>query len=308
MSNKQTVEMSGESIEEAIQMGLAELDVSRNDVSIDIVEEGSLGVLGIGKKAAIVRLTLLDGQDAAVESVSAPEPEVEAEAVVESDDSDEVEDALAEALVGISAEDVTPAATAATVDIQPELEQEAEIALDIVTTLIDKMGYHATVRADIGEPDDMNQRIVTVNVDGENLYNLVGENGDTLNKLQFLARSMASQRLSDRTSFVIDVDNYRQERQAELITLSKETADKAAEHKRPIAMAPMPPHERRIVHMTLRNDDRVTTESKGEGDRRRVRVLPKGMRSSGGGNRGGGRGRGGGNRGGRGRGGGRGRR
>lgn len=296
MANQQSIEISAETIEEAIQLGLIELGVQRTDVAIDIVEEGSLGVLGIGKKEAVVRLTLLDG-DAPVETVE--------EEVVAAVEEEEVEEELGldDVLEELSADSTLDVA------VLPELEHEADIALEIVKTFIGKMGYDdATVKAVIGEKDDMDQRVVTVTVEGDGTDALIGEGGEVLNKVQFLARSMASQQLGDRTSFVVDVAGYRANRQAELVELAKETADKAINFRRPIALAPMPPHERRIIHMTLRNDERVETESKGEGDRRRVRVQPKGMRPRGGGNRrGGGRGRGGGGYrggGGRGRGGG----
>lgn len=282
MSEQRSVEISGESIEEAIQKGLVELEVSRTDVAIDIIEEGSMGVLGIGKKDAVVRISTLG--DPVVEKVAAAPVVAEASSV-----EDEVADAVAE-LAGNSAD----SSSLAEIDFEPELEHEAEVALEIVNNLVTKMGYTANVRADIAERDDMGQRIVIVNVDGDDVESLIGDHGEVLNKLQFIARSMASQVVNDRTTFVIDVANYRQKRQNELVEIAQETAARAAEHKRPIALAPMPPHERRIIHMTLREDERVTTESKGEGDRRRVRIMPKGMRSRpssggrGGGYRGGG--------------------
>ena len=290
MANRNTIEISAESIEEAIQQGLIELDVQRTEVAIDIVEEGSLGVLGIGKKEAVVRLSLL--------SEDAPEA---VEAAVE-----EIAESVAEVVEPVkeSVELEAAAETPVEVDLMPELEHEAEIALDVVRKFIELMGYDATIRAAIGEKDDMDQRVVTVSIEGEGTEALIGDGGEVLNKIQFLSRSMASQRLGDRTSFVVDVAGYRQQRQDELVKMATETADKAVNFKRPIALPPMPPHERRIIHMTLRNDARVNTESKGDGDRRRVRVQPEGMRpvSSGNDRRGGGGYRGNNNRGGGGRG------
>ena len=286
MAEQQTVETSAESIEEAIQKGLIELGASRNDVKIEIIEEGSLGILGIGKKDAVVKLSLFVAS-ANVEDM--PAEVVEAAVLAE-----ELEEAFDEIVAAESAE--------VDVDVEPELEQEAEIALDIVSTLIKKMGYEVEIRAEIAPADDLGQRIVLVNIAGDNIAPLIGEQGIVLNKIQFLARSMASQRLGDRTSFVVDIDNYRQKRQDELVKIANDTAAKAADFKRAIALPPMPPHERRIIHMTLRDDARVTTESKGDGDRRRVRIIPKGMRSrsydrdrrgGGGGYRGGGNSRGG---------------
>ncbi len=278
------VQVTGETIEEAIQAGLNQLGVARTDVAIDVIDEGSRGVLGIGKRDAIVELSVLDGTEVVPEPTPAPKkaPVVAKKpAVTEGDD-----DGLL---------------------IEPELEREAEIALDIVTTMMDMMGMDVNVKAEISEKDDLNIRVVTVNVDGPDESLLIGEDGQILNALQFIARSMASQQIQDRTSFVIDIAGFRERRTAELVDLANQTASKVVEFNRPISLDPMPPHERRIIHMTLREHPEVKTESKGDGDRRRVRVMPEGWvdrhlreeRRSGGYRGGGGgyRGRQGGNRG-----------
>ncbi len=269
MSDRKSVEISGESIEEAIQKGLIELGVDRTDVAIDIIEEGSMGVLGIGKKDAVVRLTMLGDSTTVVEEITV-EP-----VFVDDEDMEPSENQVVPPVV----EDDD----SAEIDIAPELEREAELALEIVNNLVTKMGFDATVQAEIAPKDDFDQRIVIVNINGEGVDVLIGERGDTLNKLQFIARSMASQQINDKTSFVLNIDHYREKRQAELEEIAEDAAKKVSEHNRPIALAPMPPHERRLIHMALREDSRVDTESKGDGERRRVRVLPKGMKKRGGG-------------------------
>lgn len=284
MSEK--VQVIGETIEEAIQDGLQQLGAARTEVAINVIDEGSRGVLGIGKRDAVVELRLLDGSE---EEVNDTPPVVEKAPKPKKTSASPDDDDLL---------------------IEPELEREAELALDIVTTLIDMMGMDVDVRVEISGLDDLNRRIVNVRVDGEDEELLIGEDGKVLNALQFVARSMASQQIQDRTGFVIDVAGFRERRDQELIEIANETADKVREFNRPISLDPMPPHERRIIHMTLREDPDVKTESKGDGDRRRVRVMPEGWvdrhlredrrRGGGGGYRGN---RGGGNRGRRGGGG-----
>lgn len=257
MSEK--IQVTGETIEEAIQEGLRQLNADRADVAINVVDEGSRGVLGIGKRDAVVEVSLLgdadddnnqeDAEDAAP-TVPA-EAKIAPQVIVDASDDDDLL-------------------------IEPELEREAEIALDIVTTMIDMMGMDVDVKAEISEKDDLNIRVVTVNVDGPDAPMLIGEDGQTLNALQFIARSMASQQIQDRTGFVIDVAGFRERRTAELVEVANETARKVIEFNRPISLDPMPPHERRIIHMTLREHPDVKTESKGDGDRRRVRVMPEG--------------------------------
>jgi spoIIIJ-associated protein len=86
---------------------------------------------------------------------------------------------------------------------------------------------------------------------------------------------MVSHRLHSRVDFVIDVQGYRQRRQQALTSLANRMAKKAIQQGRPIGLEPMPPNERRIIHIALRDSDEVYTESAGEGDRRKVRIIPK---------------------------------
>jgi spoIIIJ-associated protein len=157
---------------------------------------------------------------------------------------------------------------------EAELEREGVAARDILATLLDKMGLQATVTMQIAEEDDLGERVPIISITGDNLSGLIGPRGTVLNELQFVARAMTSQALHGRTRFVIDVDGYREKRVSALVDLARKTADKAVQFNRPIPLNPMPPQDRRIVHMTLRGDSRVITESKGEGSNRRVRVLP----------------------------------
>lgn len=312
MAQKTVVETQGATIAEAIAVGLDELGVERSEVALEVLDEGSRGVLGIGKRDAIVRLTIMSAEaraqrakeaaaQAAAEKAAAAEAATAAEESTappvtskpkaaeskkqEADDNEDDDDRIARLQL-----------------TDEELQREAEVAEDIVKSLIDRMQIDATVTVEIGEKDDRDLRVPQVSIDGDDLSALIGHRGDVLNRLQFLVRSMTSQRLQDKSTLVIDIDNFRETRIQTLVDVAKKTADKAVNFRRPLALEPMPPHERRIIHMTLRDDDRVTTESKGEGDRRRVRVIPKGVRISSnrggrGGYRGGGRG---GNRGGRG--------
>jgi spoIIIJ-associated protein len=90
-----------------------------------------------------------------------------------------------------------------------------------------------------------------------------------------LARLMVGNQLQKRASFVVDVEGYRKRRQQALARLAERMAKKVISRRRPVSLEPMPPHERRIIHMTLRDNDEVYTQSSGEGKRRKVRILPK---------------------------------
>jgi spoIIIJ-associated protein len=142
--------------------------------------------------------------------------------------------------------------------------------------LLEKMHVQASLTTTLSEPDDLTgRRINVIEIHGDDLSTLIGPRGETLNSLQYIARLMAGHKLQQRVGFVIDVEGYRQRREQALSRLAERMARKVAKRKRAMSLEPMPPHERRIIHMTLRDDTYVYTESTGEGNRRKVRIIPK---------------------------------
>jgi spoIIIJ-associated protein len=251
--NKREVEVRGADVNAAIDKGLAQLGVGRNDVIIEVVDEGSKGLLGIGSRDAVVRLT----------SMIAPPPSKPAA----------VHSPVQEKVV-VRPQPSAPPTTAGSEN--GEQADEKEIAVTIIRELLDKMGIEADVSTHLTEPDDVTgRRLNVVEINGDDLGVLIGPRGETLNSLQYVTRLMAGHKLRERANFVIDVQGYRERREQALARLAERMAKKVAARRRPVSLEPMPPHERRIIHMTLRDDKEVYTQSTGEGKRRKVRILPK---------------------------------
>ena len=260
--NLQEIEAQGRDVETAVEVGLAELGADRADVIIEVIDEGSRGLLGIGSREAVVRLKRMmpAGEPAAAPPPVKQEPEAEA-----------VPTAVLSTPPSPPATTPVPSAVAAVTE-----STQKEVAVEMVQTLLDKMQISATVATSLSEPDDLTgEQIDVIEINGDDLGVLIGPRGDTLNTLQFLVRLMVSHRLRERVNFVLDVQGYRQRRQQALASLANRMAKKAVQRGRPIGLEPMPPHERRIIHMTLRERDDVYTESSGEGSRRKVRIFPK---------------------------------
>jgi spoIIIJ-associated protein len=137
------------------------------------------------------------------------------------------------------------------------------------------MGVQASVEKSLTEPDDLTGRRVTVvDITGDDLGLMIGPRGETLDALQHLARLMVGHRIRQRANFVIDIDGYRERREQALSRLAERMGQKAIDRGTPVTLEPMPAYERRIIHMTLRENPQVRTESTGEGNRRRVRIYP----------------------------------
>ncbi|MCB9418354.1 MAG: protein jag [Ardenticatenaceae bacterium] len=253
--NKREIEVRGSDVDAAIEKGLSQLGVGRNDVIIEIVDEGSRGLLGIGSRDAVVRLTsmLVPPPPPAAPK---PQPRLQQEKAAPS-----------------KSEIVQPPVVKA---VEAEEVDEREVAAAVIRELLDKMGVEAEVSTRTTEPDDVTgKELNVIEINGDDLGMLIGPRGETLNSLQFITRLMAGHQLRDRANFVIDVQGYRERREQALARLAERMAQKVVARRRPVSLEPMPPHERRIIHMTLRNDKDVYTQSTGEGKRRKVRILPK---------------------------------
>ena len=114
-----------------------------------------------------------------------------------------------------------------------------------------------------------------VDIHGEDLSELIGSNGKTLDALQYIVRLIVARNLERRANLFLDVDGYSMRREKQLQRLAQRVADEVTHHGRVIELEPMPPRERRIIHIALRDYPQVTTESTGEGESRRVTIQPQ---------------------------------
>jgi spoIIIJ-associated protein len=265
---ERTIEAHGDDVEAAIASGLRTLGLQRDQVDIQVLDEGSRGFLGIGSRQATVRLT------ARPIVIPQPQPVVAQPAVIPTVTADVIEEEVEE-------EPVTPLMMGD--EDEDELEGEpadaaleGETARQIIQAILDKMRVRATTSIHLSEMDDETGRqIPIVEVRGRDLGGLIGPHGETLNALQYLSRLMLGHQMRTRPTFIIDVEGYRQRREQALARLAERMASKVITTGRPQNLEPMPPNERRIIHMTLREHKHVYTHSVGEGRQRRVRILPK---------------------------------
>jgi spoIIIJ-associated protein len=251
-AERRSVVASGRTVEDAIANGLTMLGVGRGEVDIEILSEGSRGVLGFGAENAQVRLLV----KLPPEPEPMPEPEPKPPAPVRE-----------EPKVQEPEPERQPAAG------EPTVEQ---IGREVLTDILRLMGVRASVESTLGyELAEEDQPPPTVlNITGQDLGILIGRRGETLRALQYLVRLMVSHRLKHWTNLVVDVENYRVRRRRTLESLAQRVADQVSRSGRTQALEPMPAYDRRLVHIALRKDPRVTTQSIGEGERRKVTIVP----------------------------------
>jgi spoIIIJ-associated protein len=236
--------MIAPTVDEAVARGAAELGVTPDRLLVEVLDEGGQGMLGLGSRQARVRLTLLGGAQLPTQAAPPSEP-------------DEAEQEEAEADVDSG-------------------DLEIDAARETVHELVTLMGLTARVRARWGEPSEPDEpRPVLVDIRGDDLSLLIGRHGESLAALQYIARLIVGKQLGNYLPIIVDVEGYRARRERQLRQLAQRMADQAVERGRTMTLEPMPPAERRIIHLELRDHQRVFTESIGEGDHRKVTIVPR---------------------------------
>lgn len=113
-----------------------------------------------------------------------------------------------------------------------------------------------------------------LDITGNDLAVLIGRHGKTLDALQFLVSAITVRTIGFRYPVVVDVEGYKSRQRQKLESIARSSANRAASQHRNVKLRPMTPYERRLVHIALRDDDRVETASEGEGSARHVVIIP----------------------------------
>jgi len=236
---KPSIEIIAPTVEEAIEKGAEELNVPADSLNIEVLDEGGKSFLGLRERQARVRLTIKSMQDAAPLPATPVSP---------------------------------PAAPAAAREDEEEAERASR---ETVSELLTRMGIHAQVEARWGEPVEEGRiRPLHVDIHGDDLSILIGRRAETLTALQYIARLIVGKELQRPVAVLLDVEGYRARREQQIRRLARRMASQAIETGRTLTLEPMPANERRIVHIELRDDPNVETESVGEGKRRKVTIVP----------------------------------
>lgn len=153
-------------------------------------------------------------------------------------------------------------------------DDTAAMASQMLETLLQRMGIRARVES---MPDDASEssNAFVLNIIGDDLGVLIGRRGETLRDLEYVMRLMVAQKTGKPAKLSVDVEGYRTRRERVLRELAKRMAERVEASRQPITLEAMPPNERRIIHLTLRDHPSVRTNSIGEGEHRRVMILHK---------------------------------
>jgi spoIIIJ-associated protein len=304
------VETSGKSVDDAVAKALQQLGLDRSQVDVEVVSEGRSGILGVGAQQAQVIVTPRPGvvargtRIADEEAYDDDDEEYEDEEEEgeddeyddeyeddedEYDDEEEDEEELAPAAPVRSPRAGPPAPpprgrpmpVRAARESRPIPAPSADpndpvaVAVETVEHILDLLDIEATVTP--RPPESIGDGTVNAVLDiaGDDLNLLIGRRGETLASLQYLVNLILNRRVKGHASVGIDIDGYRRRREETLRSLARRMAERVISSGQSITLEPMPPNERRIVHLTLADHPDVLTVSIGEGESRKVAITPR---------------------------------
>ena len=276
------ITVSAKTYDEALTKALIDLQTTSDNVTINIVEEGTEGLFGLlGGKPWVIDVKIKSADDTKeavkeeikkaveekVEEVKEVKEEIKkvAEEKIAQANADEADDdTFAEAEEEIHAAVITPI----TLEDANELIEKAE---KFLADVFEKMGM--TVNLETSFNFDENEMSIVLS--GDDMGVLIGKRGQTLDSLQYLVSLVVNKGNDNYIRVKVDTENYRERRKETLENLAKNMAFKVKRTRRPLSLEPMNPYERRIIHSALQGDKFVTTHSEGEEPYRHVVVTLK---------------------------------
>ncbi|MGI6203820.1 MAG: RNA-binding cell elongation regulator Jag/EloR [Anaerovoracaceae bacterium] len=270
----------GKSVDEAVDLALADLKLTRDEVTVKVLEEPSKGFLGLGSKLAKVRVEPIKKEEPEEEKAEeAPAPEsadMKASAGAETKSAHEGEREPRERTGGKNRRqkqrrnnnrkkkpqhERVVYISKRPDDLEPV---ESSKGVDFLRKVTEEMGLSLEFRA------AANEESLYIDMKGEGVGAVIGKRGQTLDSLQYLTSLVVNKDRPKYIRVVLDVENYRAKRERTLDQLAERLADKVVRTGRSVRLEPMNPYERMIIHATLQSDERVRTRSEGEEPHRRV--------------------------------------
>jgi len=280
MDQRTTLEIIAPTVEEAIAQGLAQLGLTADAVSVEVLDAGNKGFLGLGKPQVRVRLTVnpVGGvPDVQTESApskapsrrAAPERKVEAEPKATQPEAKRLEPKP------LPVADARPSTPAKEPEPQPEHDALLDRAESVISKMLHLLNLEAQVSANYGPTERDGRRNIHVDIRGNDLSVLIGRRSETLSAFQYIASLIVGKEEQQFVQLTVDVEGYRDRREKQLIQMAKRMADQVSKTGRRQTLEPMPSGERRIIHIALRDHPEVKTESTGEDPYRKVVIIPK---------------------------------
>ena len=238
------LEFEGKNIDDAIEKACSEFNMPREKLNIEIISDCTSGFLGLGSKKAKIKASIMSIEMTTDTPAEQYRETVQKKSFVNSD----------------------PPQSAATG--APAEETPAMKAKRILEGVLLRM--HLDCPVTVEETPDT----IFLNIKGDGSGLLIGKRGQNLDAIQYIVNKSVSKYTDNRKMIIIDTESYRKRREESLSSLAEKLAEKVKKSKKALTVGHMNAHDRRIIHLALQNDEELTTKSRGEGEFRKIVIMP----------------------------------
>jgi spoIIIJ-associated protein len=238
-----SIEIEGKTIDEAIEKACSEFNVPREKLNIEIISDGATGFLGLGSKKAKIKASIMS-IDMAIDTPVAQSRKG------------------AQRTSSVISDSIQPAGPEASV------ESSAVRAKRILEGILQRMNLDCPLTVE--ETTDT----ILLNIKGDGSGLLIGKRGQNLDAIQYIVNKSVSKNTNSRKMIVVDTESYRRKREESLVALAAKLAEKVKKTKKALTVGHMNAHDRRVIHLALQNDESLTTKSRGEGEFRKIVIMP----------------------------------
>lgn len=266
------ITVSAKTLDDAITEALVQLGVTSDRLDYIVVEKGSEGFLGIGRKQAVIKARRKREEKPVEETVEESKVETPAKEEVKPEKKTEKKPAKEHSHTKKNVREEKP-------EVKSEPKKEVELAKVEPQTIETCEKFIYDVMNAMGMDDVKVTSVVdeegalSINMEGSNMGILIGKRGQTLDSLQYLTNRVANKMQDGYVRVKLDTEDYRRRRKETLENLAKNIASKVKRTRKTVSLEPMNPYERRIIHSALQSDPAVSTHSEGEEPYRRVVVT-----------------------------------
>ena len=266
------ITVSAKTLDDAITEALVQLGVTSDRLDYIVVEKGSEGFLGIGRKQAVIKARRKREEKPVEETVEESKVETPVKEEVKPEKKTEKKPAKEHSHTKKNVREEEP-------EVKSEPKKEVELAKVEPQTIETCEKFIYDVMNAMGMDDVKVTSVVdeegalSINMEGSNMGILIGKRGQTLDSLQYLTNRVANKMQDGYVRVKLDTEDYRRRRKETLENLAKNIASKVKRTRKTVSLEPMNPYERRIIHSALQSDPAVSTHSEGEEPYRRVVVT-----------------------------------
>ncbi len=259
-----SLEFEAKNVEKAINAACTKLKKSKDDLKYEIISYGSTGIFGlVGIKKAKIRVTIPEKKEKAEQPVKARKKKSEPMAI---DNIRQPKEMVVE--------EIKPGS-----DTRGDLPKGSDAPEDPMEAMKEGAGALKEIIGYISQDAEINvcyeNEVIDYQVSGGESSRLIGKRGQTLEAIQYIVEKIVNQKLEKRIRVRVDIEEYLKNKEIKLVGMAEKLAGKAKTTGKPVSMGQLNAHDRRIVHIALKNDTDVRTQSRGQSFYRKLIIFPK---------------------------------